>query len=260
MTAVADEATADAGPAPETTASGAGPATGDGADIGLTDEDLRTIAMAHAADLQDVQQRLEQDARQGTARSLQAVTDAEAELAEARSQLEGPQAVVDRLRARARRVPGQSRGDHVCRRRRRPQRPIQARSVRVAIAEETAELEERVRVAVRITDPSVVAVAAAERKLRSVRSAARGHSMRQSSSRSPASSGRATAPHRQYLLGTGLWCGSDSPEARQIIKDAATDSGIGAQLQEDAIRAYCAGDHRALGVGGTTSAGRTARS
>ena len=48
MTAVAEEAPSDAGPAPETTAPGAGPVTGEDPDIGLTDEDLRTIAMAHA--------------------------------------------------------------------------------------------------------------------------------------------------------------------------------------------------------------------
>lgn len=249
MTAVADEATADAGPAPETTAPGAGPVTGEDPEIGLTDEDLRVIAMAHAQIFKACSLASSRMLARERPAALQAVTDAEAELAEARSELEDPQAVVDRLRAEL----------DECRRRGQEVQlaaddksltvRLEARSLKVAITEETAAIEERVRRATRVTDPLIVTVTAAERKVRALKNLL---TRLDEAIAFPFTSelGKATEPYRQYLLGTGTWYSSRSQDARELVMKHLRSTNLGHELQVQAIQAYLAGHPDALAVGG----------
>ncbi len=246
MTAV----TEDAGPVPESaTADDTGPAPGGDPDSGLTDADLTVIAEAAAAVFRVCSRAASRVLALQRPGAEEAVTGAETELAEARAALEAPQAVVDRLNAEL----------AECRRRGEEVRlagddeslavRLEARSLRAAVAEETAALEERLRTAVRAAVAPTVAVAAAERKARAARStlAALNQAIQ-----TPffTGLGMATKAHERWLLATGAWYGSGSPEAEGIVIRHLRATGLGDRLQRDAIRAFTSGDPVAVAAGG----------
>lgn len=64
--------------------------------------------------------------------------------------------------------------------------------------------------------------------------------------------GEDTAAYAAFMVRSGMWMSDPrSPVARQLVTEMLGPSGVGAQLQRDAISAYLAGDPAALAAGGT---------
>lgn len=63
---------------------------------------------------------------------------------------------------------------------------------------------------------------------------------------------RATQAYQSFLIHSGLWMSQPkSATARQLVTDLLGPTGVGGQVQRDAIAAYLAGDPVALAAGGT---------
>jgi len=63
--------------------------------------------------------------------------------------------------------------------------------------------------------------------------------------------GEATTAYQSFLVHSGLWLSDPkSALARSLLLELMGPSGVGAQVQKDAIAAYLAGDPAALAAGG----------
>jgi hypothetical protein len=216
---------------------------------GLDEDDLKAIAAAQAEVFRVCTAAAARELSAHLPAAEQAVTDTEAKLGEARASLAGPQAVADRLqaeldecRAAAEAIQLAADDEHLSVR-------IRARAERAAVAEEAALLEERLRTALRVTDPLVVAVAAAERALKAARGVLAALS---EAIRTPLFSGlgRSTKPYSEWLRLSGAWYGDGSREAESLVMGHLKSTGLGARLQTEAIRAYASGHPDALAVAG----------
>ncbi len=181
----------------------------------------------------------------------QRVTHTETILTEARAALEGPQAVVDKLSAEL--AECQRRGEEVKLASDDESLTVrlEARSLKLAIEEETASLRERVTLATRVTDPLVVAVTAADREVKIARARLTEHDQ---AAEFPFVSdiGKATGGYMRFMLATGSWFHSTGPEARAIVLEALRLTGIGAEVERNAIGAYISGDPAARSIGTST--------
>ena len=217
---------------------------------GLTIDEEAHILQAHAvifALCQAAASRELAGQRPGTEREL---ADATAALEDARTKLEGPEAIVTHLKGE---LAATLEDLALCRtaadsddRKAR----IRARSERLALEQEAEELEERVRLASLTADPFHVVVIDAERKLKTARMHVE---TLDKAIKVPFASGlgMATRAYLRYLRATGGWLGESSPEAEKIARAHLKESGLGRRVQEDAINAYLDGDPDALRVGHT---------
>jgi hypothetical protein len=126
---------------------------------------------------------------------------------------------------------------------------LEARSLKLAVEQETVSLEERLKIAVRVTDPLVVAVTAAEREVSSARGFL-GRLIEAIAFPFASPLGKATAPYVRWQLDTGTWFRAGGATSRDIIMEALRQTGIGAQVERNAITAYLAGHPAALEAGG----------
>jgi hypothetical protein len=125
---------------------------------------------------------------------------------------------------------------------------IDARTRILAVAAETASVQQRLTEAHRIADPYNDVSKQADHDLNRARRqlAELDHAIKYPFI---TDRGQGTEAWRTYLLRTGMWNDQDSPVSRAIVDAYLRRTGYGETLERNAIRAYLAGDPRARSAG-----------
>lgn len=177
------------------------------------------------------------------------VTELEEWAAEARTALEPMQAIVTRLQDELAECRRRAEGVKLAADDESLTVRLEARSLRVAIEEETRAIEARLQVAMHDADPYHLAARDADRELTA---ATRELADLDQALEMPFIHwrGQVTGAYEVYALRTGLWHDIGGNIARRIMKPALADTGYGREIEENALKAYAAGDPAARNVAG----------
>jgi hypothetical protein len=128
---------------------------------------------------------------------------------------------------------------------------LKARAEKTALADEAEALEQRIAIVHRISDPAELRKITADREVKSARADLKdlGEAIAFPFDHPR---GMATAAHEAYLLKTGLWYEVGGPDARDILRKALRSTGLGAEVERNAIAAFTAGVREAVQAGGNT--------
>lgn len=129
---------------------------------------------------------------------------------------------------------------------------IEARSLRLALAEELEALAERIQIALTLSEPLEVAVQQADGRLRAVRE---DYADLEAAVAFPlfTSQGRKTKAWFRAMVASGSWYEDlRSADSREFLMEIALQSGLSDFLQREAIRAHAANDPRTKGVAAET--------